>query len=189
MAPDHPPSQLSASRESIYSDFNNLGVYSVLEKPFSSAFGFTHEEVRQILEDFQLLDRESEVRHWYNGYRFGETTIYNPWSILALACAPEEPLQPYWLGTSSNDLARDLIVRGQGYHLRDLQALLAGESLLRSLDVNISLRDLHPDSLWNLFLFSGYLTTRAYDPRTNIGELVVPNYEIGLAWRAGDPKS
>ncbi len=138
---------LRVGRESIYSDLNNLGVFSVLEKPFSSAFGFTQEEVRQLLMNYELLDREAEVRHWYNGYRFGETTIYNPWSILAMASAPQEPLQPYWLGTSSNDLARDLIVNGKGYHLRDLQALLSGEALLRSLEVSVSLRDLQPDSL------------------------------------------
>ncbi len=174
---------LRIARESIYSGLNNLGVYSLLEEPFSATFGFTEREVQAILRDFNLTEREAEIRHWYNGYRFGRTTIYNPWSLMKKASAPDEPAQAFWVNTSGNELIRDLIRAGSGFALTDLQALMAGDSVHKKVDVAVPVRDLESESLWNLLLFSGYLTARAFDPTTMEAELMIPNHEVRTVFK------
>ncbi len=172
---------LRIARESIYSGLNNLGVYSLLERPFSAAFGFTEAEVRQILQDFDLVGQEAEIRHWYNGYRFGETILYNPWSIMNKAGAPREPSQAYWVNTSNNELVRQLLRSGKNYQLADLQSLMTGMTVRKKVDVAVPIRDLESESLWNLLLFSGYLTARSFDPVSLEAELAIPNHEVRTA--------
>lgn len=169
---------LRVGKESIYSGLNHLGVYALLDQPFASAFGFREEEVMEILAQSGQSARLAEVRDWYNGYRFGRHTIYNPWSILKVASLPQEPLQTHWINTSGNDIIRNLVVTGRAYLLADLETLLAGGAIRKTLFVNVALRELHDDDLWNLLLFSGYLTTTHFNPETNQVDLVIPNREI-----------
>ncbi len=169
---------LRIGKESIFSGLNNLGVYTVLERPFSRSFGFTEEEVTKLLSDCDRVNELAQVRDWFNGYRFGDTVIYNPWSILNVAAAADSPLQAYWINTSGNELVKELILAGKHFQLKDLEALLAGQSLHKVLEVNLALRDLTTESVWSLLLFSGYLTAREYDPASRAAELSIPNREI-----------
>lgn len=169
---------LRIGKESIFSGLNNLGVYTVLERPFSKSFGFTEEEVAKLLHDCDRMDELAQIRDWFNGYRFGDTVIYNPWSILNVAAAPDAPLQAYWINTSGNDLVRELILADKHFQLDDLDALLAGQSLRKELDVNVALRDISTESVWSLLLLSGYLTARDYNAATHVADLTIPNREI-----------
>ncbi len=171
---------LRIGKESIFSGLNNLGVYTVLERPFAKSFGFTEEEVAKLLHDCDRSTELAQFRDWYNGYRFGNTVIYNPWSILNAAAAPQTPLQAHWINTSGNDLIRELIQADKHVQLHELERLLAGQSARKELDVNVVLRDLTTESVWSLMLFSGYLTAQSYDAASHQAELCIPNREILL---------
>ena len=174
---------LRVAKESIFSGLNNLRVYNLLDQgPFADQFGFTEPEVRKVLGDFGESDRLAEVEEWYNGYDFGGNVIYNPWSILGFLDSAPRECQPYWVNTSSNDLVHQL-VQGGGDALReDIEALMAGQPLSRTVEDNTVFRDLEQseDAVWSFLLFSGYL--RASDPKTvgldRIYELSIPNLEV-----------
>lgn len=102
------------AKGSIFSDFNNPGVYTILAEEFDDKFGFTEKEVETLLNDFQLADRYDQVQKWYNGYRFGEKIIYNPWSIINFLDSKAKKCKPYWLNTSDNRLIESLLSRGGG---------------------------------------------------------------------------
>ncbi|MBR1629144.1 MAG: AAA family ATPase, partial [Lachnospiraceae bacterium] len=106
---------LRIGRESIFTGLNNLKVNSILQADFAEGFGFTQEETSQMLLDFGLLDKEDEVRDWYDGYLFGETEIYNPWSVTSHVDGKvngKRPFPvPYWSNTSSNSIVKDLVER------------------------------------------------------------------------------
>jgi hypothetical protein len=150
---------LRVARESIFSGLNNVTVFSLLRQPFNTCFGFTEPEVQALLAQAGLLDRLDTLRTWYNGYLFGGEVIYNPWSILNYLAAPQAEPEPYWLSTSSNDLIRDLVQR-RALELGPIfEDLLAGGSVERVLEENVSLGELttNEDALWGLLVFSGYL--------------------------------
>ncbi len=174
---------LRIARESIYSGLNNLSVFSLLDKPFSTAFGFTETEVRKVLADFDMAESESLIRYWYNGYHFSGANLYNPWSIMNKANAPKEPPQAYWVNTSSNELIRDLLRSAKRYQLSELQTLMAGSAIRKKLDIAVPIRDLESESLWNLLLFSGYLTARSFDPVSLEAELAIPNHEVRTVFK------
>lgn len=167
----------------IYSGLNNLAVYTILDKPFSAAFGFTEQEVERILCDCDLSDKLAEVQQWYYGYRFGETTIYNPWSILNMAGAPDEPLKAHSISIAGSQLIHEQILSSQRAYLEDFQALLDGQAILKELHVSVTQRQRDAESLWELLLFSGYLTALSYDPITGIARLTLPNFETGTFFR------
>ncbi|MEI8295972.1 MAG: AAA family ATPase, partial [Alphaproteobacteria bacterium] len=101
---------MRVSRESLFSGLNNIKAYSVLHPKFSSFFGFTQEEVDQLLSKASLQNKASAVKHWYNGYQIGNSTLYNPWSIVN--CIEDEgTLQPFWINTSDNALIKDLLLK------------------------------------------------------------------------------
>nr|VFK78724.1 MAG: Predicted AAA-ATPase [Candidatus Kentron sp. SD] len=104
---------LRVAKESIFFGLNNLEVAGILEVgPFADKFGFTEPEVARLLDDFELSGKLPEAREWYNGYRFGETVLYNPWSILNFIDDFPAPPAAHWVNTSSNDLVRDLLESG-----------------------------------------------------------------------------
>nr|VFK37387.1 MAG: Predicted AAA-ATPase [Candidatus Kentron sp. SD]VFK43797.1 MAG: Predicted AAA-ATPase [Candidatus Kentron sp. SD] len=104
---------LRVAKESIFFGLNNLEVAGILEVgPFADKFGFTEPEVARLLDDFELSGKLPEAREWYNGYRFGETVLYNPWSILNFIDDCPAPPAAHWVNTSSNDLVRDLLESG-----------------------------------------------------------------------------
>jgi hypothetical protein len=174
---------LRVAKESVFSDLNNLAVYTVLSPSFSTCFGFTEPEVSALLAAAGLSEHLDSVRAWYNGYVFGETVIYNPWSILSFLDSGDPRPLAYWTSTSSNDLVREMLVR-HGFALeREIEALLEGSAIEAAVDQGVVLEELarRPDALWSLLLFSGYL--KAESAAVPAGEaprylLSIPNREV-----------
>ncbi len=176
---------LRVAKESIFSGLNNLDVSSLLSTAFNDKFGLTEEEVEQVLEDFDLKDRDEEVREWYNGYVFGDRVIYNPWSIMSFVSKPADGCKPYWVNTSDNAVVEQLITRG-GRELREeLESLLRGESIEKPVDEHVVFGEIErrDDLVWSFLLFSGYLkyTRKWFDatyPGILMAELAIPNQEV-----------
>ncbi len=101
---------LRVAKESIFSDLNNVDVFTLLERPFADKFGFTEEETAALLLQAGLSDHLAKMRGWYNGYLMGDTVIYNPWSLLKFINNPEEGFRPYWVNTSANLLVREQLL-------------------------------------------------------------------------------
>jgi hypothetical protein len=178
---------LRVARESIFSGLNNLGVCTLLEPRFSTAFGFTENEVQDLLASAGRSDALAEVQRWYNGYRFASHVIYNPWSVLNFLHWQREA-QPYWLNTSDNALIKHLLERHAGRLHAPFEDLLAGRSVERTIDENVVLDQLEDDedALWSLLVFSGYLNAEA-QPRPpgaplTIYRLSIPNIEVRLVY-------
>ena len=172
---------LRVSKENMFSGLNHIMVHSLIDTRYSTAFGFTEDEVAAIIEP----ERFEEVRSWYNGYMFGGHVIYNPWSILHYI--HEGLLKPYWVNTSSSDLIEYLAAkRGLGLTERS-ESLLRGESIDVPIDSSIVLRDIdkNDDALWNFLLFAGYL--KPVELRMEMGEysasLAIPNQEVKIVYR------
>ncbi len=175
------------SKEDIFSGLNRLAVRTVLNTQYSDKFGFTQEEVDQLLTQYELTDKKDEVKSWYDGYIFGNTNIYNPWSLLN--CIENRGVfQTYWANTSNNDLIKDLIAKSNQAIKDDIELLLQGEILVdKKIDENVALRDIKKNNqgLWGLFLSTGYLTATSH---TIIDEdyyytLAIPNKEITKLYR------
>ncbi len=150
---------MRVAKESIFSGLNNPGVYTLLEEEFSDKFGFTEDEVETLLEDYQLTHKYTQVREWYNGYRFGKTVIYNPWSIINFLAGKSKEPAPYWLNTSHNQIVEDLLSRG-GIELKEeLEQLIRGETIEKAIESNIVLKDVSrlEKLLWSFLLLGGYL--------------------------------
>jgi hypothetical protein len=181
---------LRVARESMFSGLNNLQVYSLLRKDYRTSFGFTEDEVERLCADFQLsAAQRDELRSWYNGYRFGGHVIYNPWSVLSYIKHREEPVQAYWVNTASDALIRKLLVdAGLGVE-SDLEALLAGQSIVKPIDEHIVLRDIEKQSeaVFSFLLFTGYLRAEERVSQDESGiahwRLTVPNQEVATVYR------
>ena len=174
---------LRVVRESMFSGLNNVRVYSLLHPRPAEPFGFTEAEVEALLTAFGRGSESEEVRRWYNGYRFGETTVYNPWSILCFLSEPGLAPQPWWLNTSENALMWSLLLENTDLGA-EIATLIGGGSIEREIDENVALRDLRGDHMWALFLFSGYLradAVRIEDGATFV-TLSIPNREVRTVW-------
>ena len=150
---------LRIAKESLFSGINNLEVYSLLRNEYSQYFGFTETEVDNILVHSDLSEKAGEIKAWYNGYQFGDTTIYNPWSI-ANCIKRKGKIEPYWINTSDNQLIKDLLKRSPLNLKRNLKYLMQGNTTEQLIDENIVFADLEKTSAaaWSLLLMSGYLT-------------------------------
>ncbi len=172
---------LRVSKESIFTGLNNLSVCSILNNKFSDKFGFTEEEVKQIAIDFNVDTKYSEIKKWFNGYKFGKTTnIYNPWSILNYVLSADEGFKPFWLNTSANELIKNEIKKKNSENIREeILKLINGDIIKKDLEENFVFPNLSKDNdlLWTLLTYSGYLTTKKQVSRKEY-ELIIPNYEI-----------
>ena len=175
---------LRIARESIFSDLNNVIVYSLVKKKFNSCFGFTEPEVQTMLQSFGLDHRLDEVRKWYNGYDFGGQTIYNPWSVLSFIDESPSVARPYWIGSSANQLVKQLVVE-QGASIREqVSDLISGQNLQCPLNEHIVLDEISnsAEQIWNFLTFTGYLKPvgKSYDELndTIVYSLAIPNREI-----------
>ncbi|MEZ4309345.1 MAG: AAA family ATPase [Polyangiaceae bacterium] len=174
---------LRVAKEDLFSGLNNLDVYTLLARPFGTAFGFTEPEVTDLLERCARTGALGEVRRWYNGYVFGGEVVYNPWSVCNFLQREDEVPKAYWLSTSSNDLVRELLERHALELWPTFETLLAGGAIEHRLDENVVFREVHErkDALWSLLCFSGYL--RAEESRRDelgrpIHRLSIPNLEV-----------
>ena len=146
------------SKESIFSDLNNLKVVTTTSEIYSDSFGFTGKEVFEALEEFDLSDRRTEVKNWYDGFTFGkQRDIYNPWSILNFL--DTKKVGAYWANSSSNSLAGKLIREGSRTIKQDFETLLQGGTLRVEIDEQIVYNQLavRQEAIWSLLLASGYL--------------------------------
>ena len=171
------------AKESIFSGLNNLKVSTLIDDEFADCFGFTPEEVHQLLEEHNGLDSEEDVTCWYNGYIFGkEHVIYNPWSILSFLENTQRELKPYWVNTSSNDIIKKMIVEGDANIKQEIEVLLTGGTLRKSISEDVVFGNIQetPDALWNFFLFSGYLRVinKEFVKNKQVGDFQIPNIEI-----------
>lgn len=175
---------LRIAKESLFSGLNNVKTYSLIQQDIPEPFGFSETEVSQLLEQFARLPEQASFQRWYNGYVFGNLTVYNPWSILNALDSPRAPLQAWWLNTAENTLIRDLLL-GSTRFQQELSALLNGGTIEREVEENVVLRDLTTNNLWSFLLFSGYLKAEAtrWDERGHIWvTLKIPNNEVRLVW-------
>ena len=160
----------------IFSDLNNLRVYSILDKQYSDFFGFTEKEVERMLIDFNIEYNLPEVKSWYDGYKFGDTEVYNPWSILNFVQNRE--LEGYWIGTSGNFLIKEVLKDSNSEINISLEKLFNGEKIEEVITGNSDLSSLLSyHEIWKLLLFSGYLTVdKKIDE--DVYSLRLPNKEI-----------
>ena len=171
------------SRESTFSDLNNLEVVTTLSPKYTTAFGFTEQEVFNSLDEFELSDQKEEVKAWYDGFVFGkERDIYNPWSIINYLDKKE--YRTYWADSSSNGLVSKLIQQGSSKTKIIMGELLDGKSIKTKLDEQIVFDQLdgNTEAIWSLLLASGYLKVDYFDFATangnNIYELSLTNFEV-----------
>ena len=146
------------SKESIFSDLNNLKVITTTSVQYEDAFGFTEDEVDTALREYGLFDRKDEVKHWYDGFKFGgRSDIYNPWSIINYL--DERRAAPYWVNTSSNTLVGMLIQQAAGDVKESMETLMCGKTIRTELDEQIVYNQLNQDesAIWSLMVASGYL--------------------------------
>ena len=181
---------LRITRESIFSDLNNLKVCSLLTPcGFADKFGFTEDEVAKLLNDFDLSDQLPDVQDWYNGYKFGgDVTIYNPWSVVNYVDNYPAPIGPQWLNTSSNALVYTELENGGLELKRDLEKLLAGKELRYPITENTVFDDIgkNPENIWSFLCLSGYLNATA--PERDFMDrltysLSIPNKEVGIVYQ------
>ena len=174
---------LRVSKESMFSGANNINVYNITDSNFSTYFGFTEEEVKETLAEYGLSDKFLEVKKWYDGYLFSRTTIYNPWSILNFLANHEHILKVYWANTGGTDLLQDLIysTKGNTNLLETFHTLLEKGSITGiDLDLEMNLPSLNNNSntVWTLFMLSGYLTPKDLVGNPKNIALRIPNLEI-----------
>ena len=179
---------LRISRESIFTGLNNLNVQSILSSHYNDCFGFTEDDVREILSYYDFSDRYDEVREWYDGYLFGNTEIYNPWSILSYIYEAQgkgsimPAAKAYWSNTSSNSIVKELIYDADSKTRNELELLMNGGTIQKPVHEDITYEDIHvsQDNLWNFLFFTGYLKMKSMhtDDGTVCVELAVPNREV-----------
>ena len=163
----------------IFSDLNNLRVYSILNRQYSDFFGFTQSEVENALKYFSIENEIPEVKSWYDGYKFGDSDVYNPWSILNFLT--DKKLIPYWIDTSDNFLINQILKSVNSDTMETLQKLFSGESIEENINGNSDLSILLGDEeVWELLLFSGYLTIdeKIGEDYENVYTLRLPNREV-----------
>lgn len=174
---------LRISKESIFTGLNNFKVYTVKDVRYKEYFGFTNTEVRQMLGYYGFTEHYDATKEWYNGYLFGNTSIYCPWDVINYCgdlrdASVTEP-QNYWINTSSNDIVRRFVSRANTTTRDEIEVLIDGGSVKKRIRQELTYRDLDSniDNLWSILFTTGYLTQRGIDSN-DLTELVIPNREI-----------
>ena len=172
------------SRESIFTGLNNFQVLSISDVGFDEYFGFTDNEVRQLLCYYRQEQSYGSIREWYDGYRFGNVDVYCPWDVLnhcqKLLADPSVPPQNYWINTSSNDVVRRFIEKSDsGMTRQEIEALIAGEEIEKEICQELTYQDMYAniENIWSVLFMTGYLTYHG-KPENNRFCLAIPNLEI-----------
>ncbi len=177
---------LRISKESIFTGLNHLNIISILDRRYSEHFGFTEPEVRALMSCYGVESRFSTMKQWYDGYRFGELQVYNPWSVIKFLYDLDADTnafpRPYWINTSSNDIIKDLIARADRETKGQIETLLGGGTLDIQVHEEITYEDMRSrgENLWNFLYFTGYLTKEGeYFKESSIFLRVrIPNTEV-----------
>ena len=178
---------LRVSKENMFSGLNNLDVCSLTSESFDTCFGLLEGEVEDLLAQTGLSQHLAEVRRWYNGYLFGQSTIYNPWSVISFVSRPTEGCQPHWVNTGNTLLLRNAIADSDGILQREIEDLLSGVEVEKPIDdhVTYSKDGIRPNDVWSFLLFTGYLKINGpleQKGRQRFGKLLLPNEEVLVAF-------
>ena len=167
---------IRVAQAGIFSDLNNIETHTILDEAYDEYFGLLENEVENSLIEYKTEDKLEDVKSWYDGYKFGNMEVYNPWSILKYI--KYKKLDAYWINTSGNALIKELLLLSEGTVFEDLDNLVNGQEKIIYVNENVALgNDLDPNRLWELMLFSGYLTVK--EKINNEAYLVkIPNKEI-----------
>ena len=174
---------LRVSKESIFTGLNNLKIFSITDKDCSSYFGFTDDEVKEILDYYKLGDMHNTVKEWYDGYHFGDTDVYCPWDVILyidkLLVKRNLLPQDYWTNTSSNDIIKKLLERASSETRDEIEKLIAGESVIKQIKEELTYKELYDniENVWSILFATGYLTQHG-EPVGNMLKLAIPNKEI-----------
>lgn len=177
---------LRVSKESIFTGMNNLRIYSILNNDFSKYFGFTEDDVKELCEYYRMPERYDTIKEWYDGYLFGNTEVYNPWSAVLqideyLSNPDAFPIS-HWANSSSNSIVRKLIDLADIETKHEIEELIRGESLEKKIHEDITYDEIYQDleNLWNVMFFTGYFRTVnvRMDEVTRYVTLRIPNKEV-----------
>lgn len=179
---------LQIAQESIFSGLNNLTVNSVMDEKYDNYFGFTGEEVTEMLSYYGVSEKETELRDWYDGYLFGSEEIHNPWSVInyiSKGCIP----QVYWVNTGKNEILEDVLKVAADDITERLYSLLQGERVIARIDQNVVYRSLaeDPANIYSLLLVAGYLKTPKKELQADgsyLCEVSIPNREIAAVYKS-----
>ena len=177
---------LRISRESIFTGLNHLVINSVRGSGFGEYFGFLQEETEKMLIEYGLKDKIEEVKQWYDGYLFGESEVYNPWSVVQYISqhmlSPNSLPGLYWANTSSNSIIKDLIEHAKGNQKLELETLISGGAIEKPIHEDITYDDIYEsdDNLWNFLFFTGYMKKleERDDGENTYIKMCIPNEEI-----------
>lgn len=174
---------LRVSKESIFTGLNNFKVLSIADVRFDEQFGFTDEEVRKLLKDYDLEDYFSEAKEWYDGYHFGNADIYCPWDVINyvehLRYDPEAEPEAFWINSSGNDLVKRFVAKADQTTKDEIEQLIAGDVIEKKIrqDLTYDEIDQSIDNLWSVLFTTGYLTQTGKAER-GIYKLMIPNKEV-----------
>ena len=177
---------LRISKESIFTGLNHLRIISVMDRQYSEHFGFTETEVLRMMAYYEVEKRFPTMKEWYDGYTFGDTEVYNPWSVINymydLAADSKAFPRSYWVNTSSNDIIKDMITQADRETRGQIERLLSGETLDVQVHEEITYEDMRGrgENLWNFLYFTGYLTKKGeYFRESSIYvQARIPNTEV-----------
>lgn len=177
---------LRITKESIFTGLNNLKMVSILSNIYDEYFGFTQKETEALLDEYDRADKMEIMKEWYNGYRFGNAEVYNPWSVLNFLDALRENAgalpMPYWANTSSNDIVKSLVERADISVKGELEHLIDGGAIEKPVHEDITYDSIYgsDDNLWNFLFFTGYLklVDRRLQAETEYILMAIPNIEV-----------
>ena len=174
---------LRVAKESIFTGLNNFNVLSITNVQFDEYFGFTDQDVQQMLSYYGLSEHYEDVKRWYNGYQFGKTAIYCPWDVISycdnLRVDPSAEPEDYWSNTSSNAIVRKFIDKANKQTKDEIERLIAGDSIVKEIKQELTYNELDQtiDNLWSVLFTTGYLTQRGRESGRKY-RLAIPNFEI-----------
>ena len=174
---------LRVSKESIFTGLNNFKVYSADDVRYDEEFGFTNEEVKKLLEDYNLQKHFTEVKEWYDGYRFGNADIYCPWDVINYVddLVSEAKSQPkaYWINSSGNDLVKRFVDMADKTTKDEIEQLIVGEAVEKRIRLDLTYDEIDNsiDNLWSVLFTTGYLTKNG-DVENGMYRLIIPNKEV-----------
>lgn len=178
---------LRVAQESIFSGLNNLKINSVPDDQYSEHFGFTHEEVKEMADYYEVPEKYDELCDWYDGYWFGNDEMFNPWSVIGYFGSGCKP-QPFWVSTSGNEVIGELLENATPDTMERLNKLIQGQTVLTRIDTNVVYPQLsdNPSAVYSLLLVSGYLKVISRDILPSgdyMCEVAIPNREITAVYK------
>lgn len=179
---------LRISKESIFTGLNNFKILSITDSRFDEQFGFTDQEVRELLAFYHVENRFEETKEWYDGYHFGNVDVYCPWDVInhvdRIKDEPKARPEAYWINTSGNDLVKRFVDKASKTTRNEIERLIAGEAIEKQIRLDLTYDEIDNsiDNLWSVLFTTGYLTHAGISDE-GIYQLVIPNKEVREVFR------